>query len=301
MNHIPVRTLDLSSTVLATHDDRVAAWHSVQAPLFQANLIEDRQRALDWRFQLHHLGVSICGQTRSSDQTIRRTASAIATGTCDHIFVDYLIDCEMAGEAGGKAFSAGSGDIVLFDMARPAVFDIAAPNLRLRGWRTAFMMIPRANFETHCDMRNLHGLVLQKDSPIGRIVGAHVRALACATVALSSPEAEAMGRGTAAFLAHALALASYRDPGDEEAFTDATLLRVRHFIANHFGRPTCHRTDCPRMRDFTGIALSSIRTVRRRRQLYPAAASVTDQTRAQRVVARTPNDLDRLPTQRVHR
>ncbi len=236
MNHIPVRTLDLSSAVLATHDDRVDGWHAVQAPLFHANLTEDRQGALDWRFQLNHLGVSMCGRTRSSDQTIRRTASAIAAGTCDHIFVDHLVDCEMAGEAGGKSFSATSGDLVLFDMARPAVFDIAAPNPAAAGWRTAFMMIPRATFETSCDVRNLHGMVLRKDSPAGRIVSAHVRALTTAAATMGSQEAEAMGRATAAFLAQALALSSYRDPRDEDVFADVALLRVRHFIMLHLER-----------------------------------------------------------------
>jgi len=236
VNRIPVPTLDLTSNGLAGHKDRVDGWHGVQSPLFSADLAPDRQSTLDWRFRLHHLGVGVCGQTRSSDQTIRRTKSAIAIGDCDHIFVDHLVDCDMAGEAGGQSFAAQSGDVLLFDMARPATFGISAPDHRRGGWRTAFLMIPRAHFETVCDVRNLHGLVLREGSAVGQIVRSHIRALAAAAAALDGQEAEALGRGTAALMAQALAPASYRDPRDRERFTDVTMLRVRHFIAGNLGR-----------------------------------------------------------------
>jgi hypothetical protein len=154
---MPLRTLNLSSATLRSPDERLEGWHEVQAPLFEVDMAAGRQAVLDWRFQLHHLGVSICGQTRSNDQRIQRTASAIATGNCDHVFIDYLVDCDLAGEAAGKTFQAKSGDIVLFDMARPMAFDIAAPNPSQGGWRSAFVMIPRAHFQASCDMRNLHG------------------------------------------------------------------------------------------------------------------------------------------------
>jgi hypothetical protein len=44
------------------------------------------------------------------------------------VFIDVLVDCDLAGEAAGKTFQARSGDVVLFDMACPMAFDIAAPN-----------------------------------------------------------------------------------------------------------------------------------------------------------------------------
>ena len=56
----------------------------------------------------------------------------------------------MAGEAGGQSFAAQSGDVVLFDMARPATFGISAPDHRRGGWRTAFLMIPRARISRRC-------------------------------------------------------------------------------------------------------------------------------------------------------
>lgn len=233
---VPARTLKLSSAALPSRAARVEGWLEVQAPLFEVNLAQDQRDDFDWHFQLHHLGGGLCGQTRSSDQRIRRSVSTIADGDCDHIFVDYLADCRMIGEAAGKSVSAQSGDIVLFDMARPTTFDIAEPNGASKGWHTAFLMIPRTQFEASCDMRSLHGMVLKKESPTGQIIGAHLRALVAAAPTLEAGEAEALGKGTAAFLAQILGPASYRDEPDHEALTDATLLRVRHFIAAQLGR-----------------------------------------------------------------
>jgi AraC-like DNA-binding protein len=86
-------------------------------------------------------------------------------------------------------------------------------------------------------MRNLHGLVLKKHSPVGQIVRSHIRALVAAAGALEESDIEAMGRGSAAFLAQALAGATYRAPRDQRAFTDVTLLRVRQFIEDRLGQP----------------------------------------------------------------
>ncbi len=60
-------------------------------------------------------------------------------------------------------------------------------------------MIPRAHFEASCDMRNLHGLVLNKHSPVGQMVRSHIRALVAAAGALEESDVEAMGRGSARF------------------------------------------------------------------------------------------------------
>jgi AraC-like DNA-binding protein len=86
-------------------------------------------------------------------------------------------------------------------------------------------------------MRNLHGLVLNKHSPVGQMVRSHIRALVAAAGALEESDVEAMGRGSAAFLAQALAGATYRAPRDERAFTDVTLLRICHFIEGQLSQP----------------------------------------------------------------
>ncbi|WP_165799278.1 helix-turn-helix domain-containing protein [Caulobacter zeae] len=107
-----------------------------------------------------NIDVKSSTSTRHRDDPERQK---IIAGGLDQYCVQLLTSGDLRGDCDGTAITASSGDICIFDLARPYVSEISS------GARLT-VIAPRQPIDRVAGGHSLHGLVLRADDPLARLL-----------------------------------------------------------------------------------------------------------------------------------
>jgi len=142
---------------------RNSFWRSVVQPLYDAFPAES-----DGQIQGSALVRSIGGLTvalvRFNDQRHVRSSMTIANSALDNYLLHFIVTGQCSVQCDGISFSAGPGDVCLFDLARPYTSHAQA------GERIS-LAIPRQRIDKAVGGQRIHGLHLSAKDPLTRMLG----------------------------------------------------------------------------------------------------------------------------------
>jgi AraC-like DNA-binding protein len=176
-----------------------------------------------------HLGRLLVSEIHASGLIFERGRDMVASAGIDHILVQLYTEGGYTGVIGGVDAEVRAGDICILDMTgtlRTQAMDFG--NITL--------VVPRPLLnEAMADTGVLHGLILQRESPLTGILAAHLRALVAGAGALPSSDADLIARGTVALIARLLEGEAARS---EASASPATSLRgMLDYIDAHLHEP----------------------------------------------------------------
>ncbi|WP_176817118.1 helix-turn-helix domain-containing protein [Franzmannia pantelleriensis] len=189
----------LFTTQGLTPDDSTDAWRSLAMPFFEVLAREAGQRRLDGAILSYAMGDCLAGATQYNARGYRLTDGHIRRCEMEYVFVQLLRSGSVSGHAGrsGDAFSAGSGDVCIFDLSDPFEFDTSEGS-------TVTLVLPRHTLDRKVMRHGLSGNVLSRRTPMGQALGAHLLTLARLLPEMSQQEGRAMQDASAAMLSAAL-------------------------------------------------------------------------------------------------
>jgi AraC-like DNA-binding protein len=163
---------------------RSEAWRDFTRPFFDA-VPASRIATLPMHGEvgLRPLGSALLGLTGHSAQRQTRSRRTIVSGDYEHCVIQLSLQGGSVGVFGEKQVRTRTGDITLFDYARPFAIDIEAG-------KTLSMVLPRAPLETALAGRPAHGAVIRGASSMGRLIGQVMTSVDAVTGQLTSDEAE---------------------------------------------------------------------------------------------------------------
>ena len=209
----------------APGEDRFWAWRDTVAPLWDIAVDgTEEARRFQASSEVFHLGTGLVARSAATGHLIRRTSTIIARMGVDHIVLQLRRRGAQTGQAAANPVTAAPGDVCILDATQPYTAvstDYAAVTL----------VLPRSLVSPFLRSAELpHGLVLRGNTPLGRLLAAHLVALLKAAPTLSPAEAEAAGTGTAALAAACCGPAMGARTRLPPAAIPAVLLAIRRHI-----------------------------------------------------------------------
>ncbi|SNT00968.1 transcriptional regulator, AraC family [Sphingomonas laterariae] len=138
-------------------------WRDISRPLFEVELLNGEDDALRGAFSSRPVAGLTVATTRFNAQRYRRDRRTIVESGLDTYLVQVLVAGTLRGDCEGRTITAATGDICIFDLARPYVTHADA------GARVA-ISVPRVRIDQAVGRRNLHGLVLAATDPMARLL-----------------------------------------------------------------------------------------------------------------------------------
>ena len=166
---VPATHLNLADLPEA---ERFAVWKESISVLFDVALAPDAEgRPFTTRLTTCHLGSLLLANTVSPRQSFKRLPRLISHDGLDHILIQIFRQGRNAGRSGNRQFDCRPGDALLLDLAQPV-------ETRTGDQDSLTLVVPRRLFERHVKSpETLHGRVLPKQSPLGRLLEEHLHAL----------------------------------------------------------------------------------------------------------------------------
>lgn len=186
--------------------------------------ITDPAPAFHARIDTYRLGGAIVHLTDVGGLTFTRSAAKAARDQMGHILFQLILEGEWDGDFDGVPQTAGAGDIVAMDMARPMwkrTSDLKSVAVGLSRGETGGLR--------HVS-RRLHGAVVRGEQ--GQILAEHLRALSRHLPRSAAGSAPGLGEATRHLFAAALAVT--QGIADED---DRAVDRVRQVIRERLGDP----------------------------------------------------------------
>ncbi|MGZ8242893.1 AraC-like ligand-binding domain-containing protein [Methylomagnum sp.] len=220
---VPITHLDLADLPEA---ERFAVWKESISVIFDVTLAADAgERPFTTQLTTCHLGSLLIANTVSPRQAFKRPPQLIARDGLDHFLVQVFRQGRNAGRFGKSHLDARPGDVMLMDLAQPL-------ETRTGDQDSLTLVVPRRLFEQrHKSPERLHGRVLPKESPLGRLLGEHLRTLWRAAPTASAAEANIMAEGVAGLAV--TYFGQLAPPGEAPDIDAALLLTMRQYIASH--------------------------------------------------------------------
>lgn len=220
---VPVTHLNLADLPEA---ERFAVWKESISVLFDVALAPDAEgQPFTTRLTTCHLGSLLLANTVSPRQSFKRLPRLISHDGLDHILIQIFRQGRNAGRSGNSQFDCRPGDVLLLDLAQPV-------ETRTGDQDSLTLVVPRRLFERHVKSpEKLHGRVLPKESPLGRLLDEHLRALWRAAPKASAAEANTLAEGAAGLAA--AYFGQLATPGEAPDIDAASLLTMRQYIASH--------------------------------------------------------------------
>jgi len=189
-----------SSSSLPPGTDRLQAWRArVKGGWSQdVSFSQEAILELSWELSIHHFGNLVGTSARVTPQHIVRNEASLASAPVDTLQLILIESGAVRGTAGSLPYRAEAGDVLISHQLYAWELIVEQP-CHMVSW-----MMSGSTFCAAQDLSRLHGLVLQGDSPIGSVVGPHMRALMACSHELSTHEAEALGDASLAFIGRLL-------------------------------------------------------------------------------------------------
>ena len=161
------------------------------------------------RLEAYHLGAALFGRCVGVGQTFTRSRGHITRDGMDSVQVLLALTGGWSGAYDGRFSDRTMGQIRIIDMSRPFETETAA-------FETLNLMLPRDALPS-CVGRDIHGQVLEDDSPSARLLGDYMISLWSVAAGLSVSEGVASAQALAnlvdgAICAHAPATLTRRRP-----------------------------------------------------------------------------------------
>jgi AraC-like DNA-binding protein len=215
-------TRGLSST------ERYEAWRDLVSAVFEPTL-PNGQAVSELRVEAvcTNFGQAMIAEVNAGKQSFTRSRRLIAREGLDH----YMIQVYRAGVCNGTYGQVSNivhpGDVKIVDFARPF-------HTTNTDFANISLVLPRGALAPLLERPDsLHGTVLHRDSPIGRVVSSHVRELAGVASRLSNDEGADLVVATARFIAVCLG-ANHRRHPETGPFRDEAIGRcIRDFIEDN--------------------------------------------------------------------
>lgn len=174
-------TWDVSSDVWAGAYDR---YHGSMADLYDVTDVPDGGRSgFINRTSVTLFENGTVGRGRSVAQTMRRTSSQIRRSSLDAISI-IVNATDVVGDCDGASVRARAGAVQFRDLARPS-------SSRVDRVDVINLMAPRETAPAWLLDGDLHGLVLEPDSPVGRLLASHLSTLADVAASLTAEDGAA--------------------------------------------------------------------------------------------------------------
>jgi AraC-like DNA-binding protein len=131
----------------------------------------------------------------------------------------------------GRPASSDMGPIRLVDMARPS--DLSS----LSGYTTLYVIVPRNLLDPRAAAFDFHGRVAPEDSPTGRMLASHLRALWASIEAITPAEAPMAAKATAALVSGAILAFGEPMGADPRPLEKVLLITAQQFIEQRLDDP----------------------------------------------------------------
>lgn len=222
------QTVTMNLHVAAGDTAAFENWRTACAPLYVAEAEPPTARDAFFMDCIFHLFTDASLDSASSAAVrFDRSHATIAASPLDHVSVITYLEGGATLTANGRDTVLESGDVVLLDMTQTCTL-VTTP------YRHISLVMSRAALsEFHLDIEALHGAILSRDTPLAKLVVAHLQTLLAEAASLGPAEARAAVRGSIALVAAAVTPARRRQAvaGD----TTVSLQTLRRMIEDNLG------------------------------------------------------------------
>jgi AraC-like DNA-binding protein len=181
---------------------RTDAWRDITRPFFDTTHVdEDTLAPLEGSLRSLALGSLLIGPTTFNRQQYRRDRRIIVQGGLDQYLVQLMVSGSIEGDCDGVSFSAGPGDICIFDLSRPFTS-------RVQPGSTQSAILPRERVDRAAGGRSLHGGVLKAQSPLTTLLANFITDLSRIASQLQEAQLRDVEEAAATLLASCLAQAN---------------------------------------------------------------------------------------------
>ncbi|WP_271068132.1 helix-turn-helix domain-containing protein [Caulobacter sp. NIBR1757] len=204
-------------------------WRWAIDPLFRVETAGEA--AFDGELSTWLLGPMMLGRCRSNGHEFHRDAAQVARSGLDHLLVQLLVEGEDCLLSGAPAGRSRPGDLRVLDLSRTAR-TATGPYVNLS------LVLPRDLVAPYLsDPDGAHGLHIDGASPVGRLLGDHIRTLWSVAPSLTPAEVAGLSTATAALVGACLKpLADGREAAIRAA-DEARLWRIRDWIDANLASP----------------------------------------------------------------
>jgi len=207
-------------------------WAEMLAPIFDVEAPREVVSDFEFGFESRVLGSTVIGRCKARGHTFERSRRTVARSGIDHLMIQIQGDGGLDGDVEGQPIRGRSGDVCVFDLARPA--RTVSPD-----FRNTTLIVPRSVIEPLvADYDALHGLVLPAGSPRARLLGRHVEEMADHAAGPATEDLLALVEPTIQLAAACLGTSAERRFAAAPAIDPAKLAAVRSFIERNLGDPT---------------------------------------------------------------
>ena len=187
------------------------------------------------RSRVHHLGIAVLTDVRSSSLQYIRSARHVARAAYDHYEVAVNLNAEIRYHSGRRSASVHSGEVIVVDSTRPTQAYIQAPDGDLA--RVPALFVPRALVAPAMRVSaDVHFRVLRRGDPRAKLLSEHVAHM----LERIDTDPQAQFAPTLPILTGLLAVVfggTARSPKAGEAASQAALDSLKRLIEHHIDSP----------------------------------------------------------------
>lgn len=212
--------------------ERHDAWRSLVSAVFEPTPPSGRQWLdLQAEVQSVHFGHALVVRATAESQHFTRTRRLIATEGLDHYLIQVYRRGVCDGTYGETQNTVRPGDIKVIDLTQP----FHTLNTDFDNTTLTLPRVALAPLLAQPD--SMHGTVLHRESPLARVLAAHIHALSEVSGTLSTAEGIALAAGTARLVAACLGAGGRAREETLPYRVDAIGQAVRDFIDRNITLP----------------------------------------------------------------
>lgn len=223
----------IASTVLDTDrvssHERFALWREAMLPTHEATLPDGSNPAHFSAFARGwNLGPCVVIETRATEQVLTRAPRALRADQIDHYIIRLQRQGRWRGNADDRTVEAGSGNVMVLDMARPtAALGTAIDNINV--------ILPRDVLDALLPPFGMHGCVLH--GAAANLLSSYLLALAENLPHLPTAYAPDVARATCNIVAACLAPSREMAVRAHAPLALTRLTEIRRYVDRHLSSP----------------------------------------------------------------
>lgn len=210
--------------------DRVEAWRQSLAPILEV-IPQVEAADLDARLDIYHLGEVMVGGIQAPAHHFRRDRAWVAQSATDHYYLQMYLDGGYHGRMGDRDVRVEAGDIEVLHLGQ--TFETEASPARTFG-----LMIPRDILDQRVSgVADLHGMVLKRDQPAGRLLADHLESVRHTVTVASRADAALLSESCVVMAAAALRPSAHTAEAAAGAIAGVLAERIGRYMDAHLADP----------------------------------------------------------------